>query len=101
MTNKEFLAAEKGTVRKDWGGKIRIALAYPNYYHVGMSNLGLTILYDLINKQTDTLAERSFAPWTDMEAAMREDNIPLYSLESKHSLVDFTTSIASRLLNGG
>ncbi len=62
MTNKEFLAAEKGTVRKDWAGKIRIALAYPNHYHVGMSNLGFHAVYRLLNDHQDIVCERVFLP---------------------------------------
>lgn len=61
-TVKELLAAEKGTVRKDWTGKIRIALAYPNHYHVGMSNLGFQAVYRLLNDQQDVVCERVFLP---------------------------------------
>ena len=62
MTNKELLAAERGTVRKDWTGKIRIALAYPNRYHVGMSNLGFHAIYRLLNDYQDVVCERVFLP---------------------------------------
>lgn len=62
MTNKEFLEAERGTVRKDWRGKIRIALAYPNHYHVGMSNLGFHAIYRLLNEHQDVVCERVFLP---------------------------------------
>ncbi len=62
MTNKAFLAAERGTVRKDWAGKIRIALAYPNHYHVGMSNLGFHAIYRLLNDYQDVVCERAFLP---------------------------------------
>jgi radical SAM superfamily enzyme YgiQ (UPF0313 family) len=54
-----------------------------------MSNYGLQILYDLVNQREDALAERAFCPWDDMEAAMRQEGIPLYSLETKHALNDF------------
>jgi radical SAM family uncharacterized protein len=54
-----------------------------------MSNLGWAILYDQLNQCPDVLAERAFSPWTDMEAALRSAGLPLYSLESKHSLADF------------
>ena len=60
MTNKELLTAERGTVRKNWAGKIRIALAYPNYYHVGMSNLGFHAIYRLLNDYEDVVCERVF-----------------------------------------
>lgn len=62
MTNKELLAAENGTVRKDWAGKIRIALAYPNHYRVGMSNLGFHAIYHLLNDYEDVVCERVFLP---------------------------------------
>ena len=61
-TSKAFLAAEKGTVRKDWGGKIRVALAYPNNYYVGMSNLGVHAVYRLLNDYQDVVCERVFLP---------------------------------------
>ncbi|MFH1633335.1 MAG: TIGR03960 family B12-binding radical SAM protein, partial [Chloroflexota bacterium] len=67
----------------------RVALVFPDIYDLGMSNLGLAILYDSLNQRADALAERVYAPWDDMEAAMRRDGIPLYSLETKHSLADF------------
>ncbi len=84
MTNKELLAAEKGTVRKDWAGKIRIALVYPNHYHVGMSNLGFHVIYRLLNDHQDVVCERVFLP---------EDNGAthggLRSMESQRPLGDF------------
>ena len=58
------------------------ALALPDVYEVGMSNLGLKILYEVLNRRKDTAAERVYAPWTDMEAAMRENGLPLFSLET-------------------
>ncbi len=75
---------------KDWDKTpIRIALAYPDLYEIGMSNLALPILYDLLNSEPDTLAERVFAPWVDMAALMRQSGIPLFSLESKRPLREF------------
>lgn len=68
---------------------MRIALCYPDVYEIGMSNLALPILYGILNYQPDVLAERVFAPWVDMEAVLRERNIPLFSLESKHPLKEF------------
>ncbi len=70
-------------------GRYRVALVFPDLYDLGMSNLGWAILYDILNRRTDTLAERAFAPWSDMEAALRLAGMPLYSLESKHALADF------------
>jgi radical SAM family uncharacterized protein len=77
-------------VLKDWGAtSTRVCLAFPDIYDLGMSNLGLAILYDVLNALPDVLAERAYLPWVDMIAAMREARIPLYSLESKHPLADF------------
>ncbi|WP_343409617.1 hypothetical protein [Candidatus Amarolinea dominans] len=54
-----------------------------------MSNLGLMLLYDIVNRQPDMLAERAYAPWVDMEALMRQEGMPLFSLETRHPLRDF------------
>jgi radical SAM family uncharacterized protein len=68
---------------------IAYALALPDVYEVGMSNLGLKILYDIINQRDDAAAERVYAPWTDMEAEMRAHRIPLYALESFRPISEF------------
>ncbi len=68
--------------------KLRLALAFPDVYEVGMSNLGLAILYDVVNASPDFAAERVFAPWPDMEAALRQAGNPLFSLESRRPLVE-------------
>lgn len=67
----------------------KFALALPDVYEVGMSNLGLAILYNILNKRDDTACERVYAPWTDMEAEMRALNIPLFALETKTAVKDF------------
>ncbi|MFH0941896.1 MAG: TIGR03960 family B12-binding radical SAM protein [Chloroflexota bacterium] len=78
------------TVRKDWDTtRIKIALAYPDLYEIGMSNLAIPILYELMNRQADVLAERAFCPWVDMAATLKEAGIPLGSLESGRPLKDF------------
>jgi len=85
-----YTGGELNQVMKDWRSvSTHVALVFPDIYDIGMSNLGLAILYDLINLRSDALAERAYSPWSDMEAAMRQSGIPLYSLESKHSLADF------------
>ena len=85
-----YVGNEWNSVRKDWAaGSVRIVLAYPDVYEVGMSNLGLAILYDIINSQEHALAERVYAPWPDMKREMREAGLPLYSLESYRPLRDF------------
>jgi radical SAM family uncharacterized protein len=85
-----YTGGEFNEIRKDWDQlSVKIALAFPEIYDLGMSNLGLTILYDLINRIPDYGAERVFLPWTDMEKALREAHIPLYSLENKQPLSSF------------
>jgi len=75
---------------KDWDKtRIKVVLIYPDLYEIGMSTIGLSILYELLNNQPDVLAERAYAPWPDMEAKMRANGIPLFSLESKRPLKDF------------
>jgi radical SAM family uncharacterized protein len=85
-----YTGGEFNQVVKDWGQvQTKIALVFPDIYDLGMSNLGLAILYELINARQDALAERAYTPWKDMESAMREAGIPLYSLETKHPLATF------------
>lgn len=69
--------------------KARVAFCFPDVYDIGMSNLGMKILYGVLNKRKDTWCERVFAPWPDFEALMRKKNIPLYGLESKDSIKTF------------
>ncbi len=85
-----YVGGEINSVAKDWNKvQTRVALIFPDIYDIGVSNVGLKILYDQINQRDDSLAERAYAPWPDMEAVMRERGIPLYSLESKHALSGF------------
>ena len=85
-----YTGHEWNSVVKDWNQvEVKVALAYPDIYEVGMSNLGLMILYDILNREEGVLAERVYAPWIDMEQAMRRAGIPLYSLESRRPLADF------------
>ena len=69
--------------------KVRVAFCFPDTYEIGMSNLGLRIIYGVLNDIEDVWCERVFAPWTDMETEMRTNNIPLYGLESHDSIKDF------------
>ncbi len=85
-----YTGNEWNSTVKDWGETpIKVALVYPDLYEIGMSNMALPILYELLNSQPDVLAERAFPPWSDMAAAMRKANIPLFSLESRHPLGEF------------
>jgi radical SAM superfamily enzyme YgiQ (UPF0313 family) len=85
-----YTGGEWNSVVKDWDAcDVRWALAFPDTYEIGMSNLGLAILYDRLNRVDRVLAERVYAPWVDMEAAMRAAGLPLFSLESRHALAEF------------
>jgi len=85
-----YTGGEWNSIVKDWDKTdIKIALSYPDIYEIGMSNMALPILYELLNSQPDVLTERVFAPWVDMAAVLRTNGIPLASLESKHPLKDF------------
>lgn len=85
-----YTGGELNQVVKDWdAAKLRVALVFPDVYDLGMSNLGLAILYDILNQQPEILAERVYAPWPDMEDLLRASRLPLYSLETKHPLAAF------------
>ncbi|MBI2205661.1 MAG: radical SAM protein [Candidatus Rokubacteria bacterium] len=84
-----LVAAEEGTIRKDWGGKIAIALVYPNTYTVGMSNLGFQTIYWHLNQMPDVVCERVFLPDPeDLDELKRSGTAP-FSLESMRPLADF------------
>ena len=86
-----YTGSEWNSVRKEPDGvRCTFALALPDVYEVGMSNLGLAILYEILNGRADVAAERVYAPWTDMEAIMRQRHLPLYSLETKTEIRRFS-----------
>jgi len=82
---RQRLSREQGTIVKDWGGRIPIALIYPNSYYIGMSNLGLHAIYKLLNSYSEVVCERVF--W---EREDRAEQLPPLSLESQRPLSDFT-----------
>ncbi|MGI6143121.1 MAG: TIGR03960 family B12-binding radical SAM protein [bacterium] len=85
-----YLGTEWNVIKKDHRQvDVSFALAFPDVYEVGMSHLGSKILYHIINKRQDAVAERVYAPWTDMEARLRESSLPLFSLETGTPLSDF------------
>jgi hypothetical protein len=84
-----LLSAEQGTVRKDWGGRVSIALVYPNTYPVGMSNLGFQTIYRHLNALSDVVCERVFFPEPAELDEMRRTGTPPLSLESQRPLTDF------------
>lgn len=85
-----YIGNEYNSVHKNANDvDIRFAFCFPDLYEVGMSHLGLKILYHLLNSRDDTWCERVFAPWVDMEEQMRENDIPLYGMESFDAIRDF------------
>ena len=85
-----YTGGELNSVIKDKNNvKLRYAFCFPDNYEIGMSHLGMKILYSLVNAREDAWCERVFAPWEDMEALMRENSIKLYALESGDSLDEF------------
>jgi len=86
---RERLARETGTVRKDWGGRLSVALAYPNTYRLAMSNLGFQVVYDLLNRDERVVAERVFFPDEPDSSLPSERGRGLLSLESLSPLVRF------------
>ncbi|MCE5241644.1 MAG: radical SAM protein [Desulfobacteraceae bacterium] len=86
---QQWLVEEEGTIRKDWSGKLRIALAFPNRYSVGMSNLGFQSVYSLLNLPGDVVCERVFYPEPEDMAALGQSPGRLVSLESQRSLREF------------
>jgi radical SAM family uncharacterized protein len=85
-----YTGGEINQVVKDWEQiPTRIALVFPDLYDLGMSNLGLAILYESLNLRPDVLAERAYSPWPDFEMELRAASLPLFSLETKHPLSAF------------
>ena len=85
-----YIGGETGVCKKDWNSATaRICLAFPDVYEIGMSNTGLSILYNMVNKSENMLAERVFTPCLDVEDLLKTKNISLYSLESYHPIKDF------------
>ena len=85
-----YVGGEVNSILKDKSKiDVRFAFCFPDTYEVGMSHLGMKILYSLMNQQDYCWCERVFAPWMDMESAMRENHIPLYALESFDPLSEF------------
>ena len=85
-----YTGGESNQIKKDPEAvRIKVALAFPEVYELGMSYLGQKILYFLLNQSPDILAERVYAPWPDFEFELRKNQVPLYSLENKLTLASF------------
>ena len=85
-----YTGGEFNEIKKDLADvRVRVAFCFPDTYEIGMSNVGMRILYGIMNRMDGVWCERVFAPWGDMEAAMREHNLPLWALESQSPVKDF------------
>ncbi len=85
-----YIGNEVNMVKKDLSQiDIRFCMCFPDVYEVGMSHLGIQILYDMFNKRTDTYCERVYSPWPDLDKIMREKKIPLFALESQDPVKNF------------
>lgn len=85
-----YIGNEVNSVIKDPGAvDIRFAMCFPDVYEIGMSHLGIQILYDMFNRREDVWCERVYSPWIDLEKIMVKENIPLFSLESQTPIKDF------------
>ena len=84
-----YIGGEVNSIQKDKTGKIRFAMCFPDVYEIGMSHLGIQILYDMFNKREDTWCERVYSPWPDLHKIMKEQSIPLFALESQESIKNF------------
>jgi radical SAM family uncharacterized protein/radical SAM-linked protein len=85
-----YVGGEVGAITKPWEDcAVKACLVFPDAYEIGISNMGLQILYQIVNGRPDALAERAYAPWPDYERALRRRNLPLRSLEGKRALRDF------------
>ncbi|MEY3055273.1 MAG: TIGR03960 family B12-binding radical SAM protein [Ilumatobacteraceae bacterium] len=85
-----YIGCEDGAIEPRHGpGKVAWLLAYPDVYEVGLPNQGLQILYEILNERADAVAERTYAPWVDLEALMRERSIPLFSVDTHRAASDF------------
>jgi radical SAM superfamily enzyme YgiQ (UPF0313 family) len=86
---RKRLAAETGAIVKDWGGRLSVALVFPNTYYVGMSNLGFQTIYGVLNRRVDIVCERAFLPDPDDLPIHERNGVPVRSLETQRPLRDF------------
>nr|MBQ8253192.1 B12-binding domain-containing radical SAM protein [Lachnospiraceae bacterium] len=84
-----YIGGEVNSVMKSKDVAIRFAMCFPDVYEIGMSHLGIQILYDMFNSMEDVWCERVYSPWLDLDAIMRQEKIPLFALESQDPIKDF------------
>lgn len=97
-----YIGLEQNAAKKSWQeARLKVCLAFPEVYEIGMSHLGLIVLYRILNAREGVLADRAYCPWPDMEQAMRKNGIPLWGIESRMPLGGFDVigfSLQSELL---
>lgn len=85
-----YIGGEVNMAKKDPSKvDVRFVMCFPDVYEIGMSHLGIQILYDMFNRRNDVYCERVYSPWTDLDRLMREEKIPLFALESQDPIKDF------------
>ena len=84
-----YIGGEVNSVMKTRDIPIRFAMCFPDVMEIGMSHLGIQILYDMFNKREDVWCERVYSPWTDLHKIMKEEQIPLFALESQDPIKEF------------
>ena len=85
-----YIGGEYNSVMKDKEQvDVRFCMCFPDVYEIGMSHLGIQILYDMFNRREDTWCERVYSPWPDLHKVMKEQHIPLFALESQDPLKEF------------
>src|SRR3954466_10702629 len=85
-----YIGLERGSRQPEWGPhKAAWLLIYPDTYEIGLPNQGLQILYEILNERPDALAERTYAPWSDLATSLRAHGVPLFSVDTHRSARDF------------
>src|SRR6478736_15208 len=85
-----YIGCEDGSVVPSHGpGRVAWLLVYPDTYEIGLPNQGLQILYEILNERDDAVAERAYAPWTDLEGELRASGVPLFSVDTHRAAGDF------------
>ena len=85
-----YIGGEVNAVMKDKSRvDVRFAMCFPDVYEIGMSHLGIQIIYDMLNQFEDVWCERVYSPWVDLDQIMRRERIPLFALESQEPIKDF------------
>ena len=85
-----YIGNEVNVVEKEFDAvDVTVAMCFPDVYEIGMSHLGIQILYDMFNRWEDTYCDRVYSPWVDLDKIMREQNIPLFAVQSQRPVRDF------------